>query len=260
MNLVRHSAHLLGPSEALHRVFVPSSTFVSPFCPHQCRHSPNSLLPQVRHYQSHRGTAGLRHTRSRRHDEAINDPLVHVVSSDSNALLPAESPRAILARINRKTHSLVEVSPATETRAAICRIFSKQKLSKDEKPKTKEKPEKQLELSWTIDPNDLRHKLNRLKGFLEGGRRVELIIAQRKRRGAKAREVTKEDRNKFLATIRAFVQALDGVREWKAMAEVGGNEKPAENGGDVEMVQRKRQPVTVMLYFESTKNVDTGDV
>ena len=187
---------------------------------------------------------------------------MQVASSDSNALLPAESPRAILARINRQTHSLVEVAPATEARIAICRILSKEKLFEEEKQslkKPKTKPEKQLEISWTIDPNDLRHKLNRLKGFLEGGRRVELIMAQRKKRGVKAREMTKEDRNKFLASIRAFVQSLDGVREWKAMVEVRGNEKPAEHG-DVEMVQRKPQPVTVMLYFESTKNVDTSDV
>lgn len=203
--------------------------------------------------------------RFRRCDEDINEQLVQVVSSDSNALLPPQSPLVVLARINRETHTLVEVSPASETRVAICRIFTKQEAVEMEKPNSKEsKPKqksiKQLEFSWTIDANDLRHKLTRIKGFLEGGRRVELIIANRKgRRGAKAREVTKEDRDKLVASIRAFAKGLDGVKEWKNMAEIV-IKHPAEQEGEVETVQRKPKAVTVMLYFEGTHSGGGSDV
>ena len=190
---------------------------------------------------------------------------MQVVSPDSNALLPPQSPRVVLAHINRETHTLVEVSPASETRMAICRIFSKQEVSEQEMPKSKEskpreKPAKQLEFSWTIDTNDLRHKLIRMKGFLEGGRKVELIIADRRKRGgAKGREVTKEDRDKLIASIRTFTKGLDGVKEWKKMAEVVINH-PAEHEGEVEMVQRKPKAVTVMLYFEITQSGGASNV
>lgn len=265
MRLVRHSAHFLSSIEAVQRVFIPFATLSSPFYRHQHRHCPNPLLPlKVRHYQSSRGTSESKHTRSRRHDDAINDQLVQVVSQDSNALLPPENPRAILARINRKTHSLVEVSPSIENRVAVCRILSKEEAFKHKKAstkklKTKEKPPKLLELSWTIDPNDLRHKLDRMKGFLEGGRKVDLTIANKRARGARSREVTKEDRDKLLASVRGFAHALDGVREWKAMAELGGNRNPAEDGKvNMEMVQQKPKGVTVVLYFDSDENVKSS--
>lgn len=204
--------------------------------------------------------------RSRRCDEDIDDYLVQVVSSDSNTLLPPQSPYSILARIDRETHSLVEVAPASESRVAVCRILSKQGAFEHEKPnpkepKTKEKSTKQLEFSWTIDPNDLRHKLNKMKGFLEGGRKVELIIASRKARGgAKGREVAKEDRDKLVASIRAFTKNLNGVREWKGMAEVVANKKSAEQEWEVTMAQRKPPAVTVTLFYESTQSRDASDV
>ena len=184
---------------------------------------------------------------------------MQLVSPESGALLQPETPRAILARMDRKAYFLVEVSPATETSIAVCKIlprkqvFDYEKL-KSKKPKTSEKPSKQLEFSWTIDSKDLRHKLDRMDTFLNEGRRVELIIAKRKVRGARERVVTAEDRNKLLASIRAFAQALDGVREWKAMVELGGENATAENDeGGTETVQRRPKAMTAILFFESKK-------
>lgn len=89
---------------------------------------------------------------------------------------------------------------------------------------------------------------------------MELVIANRRGRGAaKGREVTKEDRDNLIASIRTFAKALDGVKEWKKMAEVV-TKHPAEQEGEVEMVRRKPKAVTVMLFFESTQSEGASNV
>lgn len=256
MQLVRHSAQLLSPSEALQKVFVPFSTLVSPFYRHQHRHCPNSLLPpKVRHYFWDQSIAEPTRN-SRRRDEEITDKFVQLVSPDSRALLPPERPRAILGRMDRKANFLIEVSPATKTSVAVCRIMSRQDVIEYEKSKSKKPKEqapKQLELSWAIGPHDLSHKLRKMEKFLGEGRRVEVIIASRmKRRGAQTCEVSKEHRDKLLASIRAFGQTLDQVREWKAMQELVT--KPEDEERDVAIVRRKPTVVTATLFFERDKN------
>lgn len=177
---------------------------------------------------------------------------MQIVSQGSDTLLPPESPRAILARIDRKADFLVEVAPATETQVAVCRVLPRRQVleyekSKSKKPRTKEKLMKQLEFNWAIGPNDLRHKLDRMKQFLDEGRRVELIIAKKR----KGRDATKEERTKLLADIRAYSQGLEGVREWKAMIELGGVKPKAED--EEEDVQMKPRKLTTMLFFEGNK-------
>lgn len=262
MNLVRHSAHLLTPIEALQRVLVPLTTVSSPFHLYHHRHRSNPLLhrPEARHYNWSRRT-GVASKFTRRHDEEIDDRFVQLVSESSGLLLAPEEPRAILARMDRKADFLVEMAPAAESKLPICRIIPRRQVleyesMKRKKPRTKEKLMKQLELNWAIGQNDLQHKLDRMKQFLDEGRRVELTIAK-KRRG---RDATPDERRTLLAAIRAFVQNSGGVREWKAMVESGGT--PEEKVGD----RSVRGPLTTILFFEGnktpgsrTKGPDTED-
>lgn len=255
MHLGRHSTHLFSLSEALQKAFIPFSTVSSPFYRHQYRHCPNAfLLPKVRHYrwvrEKPKATA-----RSRRRDEDIDAWQVHLVAPDSGALLPLESPLDILGRIDRKTHFLVEVAPATDTTSAICRIIPKQEVFAHEQLKSKvvkPKAAKQLGLTWVTDPKDLRHKLDRMKILLDQGRRVELVIAENKMR--KRRELTKEDRDKLVAGIRALTRDFNGVREWRELEEqIVWQDVVTQTDANTEMVEKKPKYVTVKLYFENTK-------
>lgn len=185
---------------------------------------------------------------------------MQLVSEGSDSLLTLE-PRAILASMDRKADFLVEVAPATASKLTVCRIIPRRQVLEYEKlrskkPKTKEKLMKQLELNWAIGPNDLQHKLDRMKQFLDEGRRVELTIAKRRR----GRDATPDERRTLLAAIRAFVRDSEGVREWKAMVESGGKPEEKVEGGGV------RGPLTTILSFEGnqkpgsrTKGADAED-
>ncbi|KAH8664163.1 hypothetical protein BX600DRAFT_512226 [Xylariales sp. PMI_506] len=86
---------------------------------------------------------------------------------------------------------------------AICRIYDKQAHAKAAEQKErelrqKERNRKELEINWATAPNDMAHKMRQLRGFLERGRHVEIIIA-RKRRG---REATPAEAAEVLQIVR----------------------------------------------------------
>jgi translation initiation factor IF-3 len=72
---------------------------------------------------------------------------------------------------------------------------------------------KTIELNWAIDGNDLRHRLDRIRDFLERGWRVEVMMAP-KRKGRKASE---EEARELVDRIRGVVGDVEGARESKAM-------------------------------------------
>ena len=248
--LVRQSAHFFTHVEALQQTFVPIAALSSPFYRHHLRHRSNPLRshPATRHYKAAPGS--LTPTKySRRIDEEIDEPRVQCVDEASNALLPPQSPYDILREMDRKTQFLVEMAPATDGNFAICRILPRQQVleyerAKSKKPRTKETLMKQMEINWAIGQNDLQHKLDRLQGFLNEGRRVEMILAKKQNRGKKGKDPTREERRKLVDSIRNFARGLPGVIEWKPMAESGG-EQPERN--------EMPKPWVTMLFFEGSK-------
>jgi len=155
---------------------------------------------------------------------------VHVVGED-NALKPAEPLRRVLQSFDRKLYTLVQVSPPEEGKIPVCKIYEKKALREAERAKAKAQKDpaslvKQLELNWAIGPNDLGHRLNKMVEFLEQGKRVEVVLAG-KRKGKKA---TEEEALEVLRRIRLRVNKVEGATEWKTM--VG------------------KAPEQVTLYFE----------
>jgi translation initiation factor IF-3 len=78
---------------------------------------------------------------------------------------------------------------------------------------------KTLELNWAIDPNDLSHRLERVQEFLEEGRKVEVVLAAKK----KGRKASTEECKGVLERIRGVVGNVDGAKEVRDMeGRVGG--------------------------------------
>ncbi len=263
MNLTRHSVQLISPAEVLLRIVVPVFSLSSPLYRHhrhRQHHRANRLFPraEARQFSTFNRSPKTASPYSRRHDELINDRLVHLVSDDSGLLLPPEPPRDILARIDRKKDFLVEVAPAEKTNLAVCRIIPKRDFReyeklKAKKPKGKQEQAKLLELNWAIGPNDLKHKLNRMKVFLEAGLRVELLVAKKR----KGRDASPEEKEALLDVIMTFARSLEGVKEWKPMQwkRPHGEE---EGEPQLETSGTKQKGGAALLFFEGTKKAKSA--
>jgi translation initiation factor IF-3 len=138
----------------------------------------------------------------------------------------------VLNRIDRTTHRLIQVGEAPGPSDAfgasppipVCKIQSKKEIYLDQQRKNAEAKEKKrvsaitssvktLELNWAIDGNDLGHRLERMREFLEEGRKVEVVLAAKKR-GRKASAAECEG---VLRRIRNVVEEVEGSREERAM-------------------------------------------
>ncbi|KAI0119316.1 hypothetical protein F4814DRAFT_235795 [Daldinia grandis] len=167
-------------------------------------------------------------------------PYVRVVGPPpDNALPPAQPLDSVLATINLQTHTLAMVAPplpeaepdTPEAEAAICRVIDNAAASAasaaakaaiheaEMRARRKAANTKELEFSWGISPNDLRHKLRRLHQFLDLGLNVEVILA--KKRGAKP--VSGEAAEAVLEAVRGTLALVDGAKEVRKMdGNVGG--------------------------------------
>ena len=112
----------------------------------------------------------------------------------------------------------------------MCKVVSKKEEYAAEKRRkeqqkeikqaaAKERSVKTLELNWAIDGNDLAHRLEKVKTFLEEGRRVEVVLAAKKR----GRKASKEECADVLAKIKTVAEGVKGAKEAKPMeGPVGG--------------------------------------
>ena len=115
-------------------------------------------------------------------------------------------------------------------------MYEKQKNSPN--TKTVDAQAKALEFNWAISQNDLQHKLDRLTTFLKEGRRVEVVLARRR----KGREATEAEKSSLLSAVRKHVENMEGARESKELQWKG----PLDENGQV----KKRE--TALLVFEGT--------
>ena len=78
---------------------------------------------------------------------------------------------------------------------------------------------KTLELNWAIDGNDLGHRMKSVAGFLEEGRKIEIVLARKK----KGRRATGEECREVIKRIGETVEGVDGAKEVQELTgEVGG--------------------------------------
>lgn len=218
-------ATLSASGQALYRVFIcsPSAVRTSSVCAQQCLK--NKLLAstsviQARsaftHPKSKVTVSPLTADPTRPLDEAIKARTILYID-ESGVKHPGASLAQTLSSFDRTTHHLRQVGTGQEGEP-VCKLISKKALWAERQAKAKPKKDvkdmaKQIELNWAIDANDLEHRLDKMEEFLREGRRVEVLLAPKKR-GRKASVDEQED---VLNKIRDRAEAIEGAEEWKDM-------------------------------------------
>ena len=231
MRKTMHTKQLFNTAEALRRVFLPVTASSSSLRTPACR--PHLQIQVSRHQRRQVGFVGGHVFKPRQYgprdaqggslrDEAIQSREVRVVDHNGS-LQPAESLESVLSSFDRQKYFLVQVSPPDSDEIPVCKILDKIKAREAERAKSKPVKDlstttKQLELGWAIDTNDLGHRMNKMKEFLEQGRRVEIIIATKK----KGRKVARDEASLLVKRIRERIAQVDGAKEWKDMQGVPG--------------------------------------
>jgi len=223
-------------AEALYRVFIYPSCLLSapqfrilPSCINTIRRSPPQPYLSRRliskKYAPTAPQAPLTlSTSTHPLDEAISSSHVHLVDEVGNLQHP-EPLTTILLSFDRKQFALRQVGVHEETLVPIGRIVSKAWLREVAQAVWKPKKDvadatKQVELSWAIDSHDLFHRLRRIQEFLREGRRVEVLVAAKK----KGRTTTKDEVDVIMKAVRDAIKEVDGASEWKAMEGEAGME------------------------------------
>lgn len=122
--------------------------------------------------------------------------------------------------LDPRSEHLVQVDPADpdDPRSLPkCKIVSKSYLrekARAEQESVKERSKVQrsgkiVELNWAIAPGDLEMKLNKVCAFLEEGRKVDVMIAPRKRK----RVASKDEMDEVLKRMLESVETVEGVTQ-----------------------------------------------
>lgn len=165
-----------------------------------------------------------REVREQKWNEEIKARDIYLVDPVTNLLVEEPVSRfATLRGLDLKTERLVQLSPDDPEDPdfiPVCKIVNKKEAADAERRKkaqnketkqaaAKERSVKTVELNWAIDANDLAHRLGKVRGFLEEGRKVEFVFAS-KRRGRKA---TMAECQGMLDQIRKLADGVSGARE-----------------------------------------------
>jgi len=236
-----HIPHAASPMRALFRIFVQPQLSSSAQRSPQWVQGRTRIPPKCEQYQSRAFTTSqwrcsktrAPETRTQKWDNEITARVIQLVDPETGKLqvdpVTEEPTRVtrydVLKDLDTKLYRLVQLSSDDDPehwRVPICKIISKksvydaeQKRKAQQKEakavKSKEQSVKTLELNWAIDPNDLGHRLDKVKEFLAEGRKVEIILASKKR----GRKATAQECRDVLDKIKGAVEDVKGAVEAK---------------------------------------------
>ncbi|KAE8149399.1 translation initiation factor IF-3, C-terminal domain-containing protein [Aspergillus avenaceus] len=189
---MKHMRQLIFATQAFRRIFLPPVQ-VSKFQPFrhtslpsitQSRFISRSRRPSKQDQQKEQQARQIR-------DEEIKSEFIQLVNEDGG-LNPPVTLEDALMMIQRPDNFILQVSPGSRFRPPVCKIVNRFEMREHERAKAKaahvnRSALKQIELNWAIDAHDLSHRLKQLIGFLEKGRKVEIILT--KKRGKRAPNV-----------------------------------------------------------------------
>jgi translation initiation factor IF-3 len=151
-------------------------------------------------------------------DEDVDTPEVQVKSQQG--LSEPQSLWQLLRSIDRSITHVVQLTKPGEREIAVVQIMErrdmikaiakKEEASRKAAYAVKAKKPKQLELNWAIAPNDLQLKLKQMEGFLQQGKKVEVMLAAKRHQ----RKATPQEADELLKAIRERIEST-GARESK---------------------------------------------
>ncbi|KAK7188113.1 hypothetical protein DPSP01_001653 [Paraphaeosphaeria sporulosa] len=228
--------HLSSTSRALYRVFVAPNLAPRLQIPLRCAptFSLNIPLLPITAVRTKTNKPAVRQALSDLYtfDNAIQADTINLIDKHGTFLKNVNFQDA-MRKFNRVTHHLLLISEGQVNEYGepdpehppTCKIISKidlrmqynrrievaRKLEKG--PSTKN-----LELNWAIAGGDLKHRLNKLEGFLIEGKKVEVLFKPKKR-GKKA---TEAEAKGVLKAVTDLVDTCKGAGEVKREGDVGG--------------------------------------
>lgn len=266
--------HISGTSRALYRVFVAPNLRATTsipllYAPAFAPSAPSSIAaPSLTSRTTIRTKKYTKDTR--RHalsdyfviDKAIEADHINLVDDEGKFHDNIPLSRA-LASFNRVTHHLVQVSPGKVDEMGrpdpadppTCRVVSKMDLRSQHERKLEllrrqakglgaGPGPKNLELNWAIAGGDLKHRIEKMKGFLREGRKVEITLGP-KRRGRKA---TPEEADALMTALRTAVKECKGANEVKHEGAVGGVMTVVFEGKKI--AEKKEEPAESKIESE----------
>ncbi|KAG8935026.1 hypothetical protein FRC01_010531 [Tulasnella sp. 417] len=114
-------------------------------------------------------------------NEGIPHPVVQLVNPETRKPDPPTRLDALLAKLDRKGGDYYSLVDPSHTPAPLIVLrnrkieFNKKKADKAS-AKAKKSETKIIEMTWSIEPGDLRHKLSKAKSHLEKGDSVEILF------------------------------------------------------------------------------------
>ncbi|OAL49053.1 hypothetical protein IQ07DRAFT_69726 [Pyrenochaeta sp. DS3sAY3a] len=238
--------HLSSTSQALYRVFIapnprPTTSIPKFYVPALTTYNASSRSPGILPHTSIRTKAYTKDTR--RHaisdmftvDSAIKADRINVV--DQHGVFHRDvSLNEAFDSMDRLTYHLQQLTPGTVDEYGranpddlpTCRIVSKIDLRAKHRRKldierqqakgqgTGPAP-KSIELNWAIAEGDLKHRLDKLKEFLKEGRKVEIMLGQKK----KGKKATEEEANRVMEKVMDAVGECKGAGKVKETGTVG---------------------------------------
>lgn len=174
-------------------------------------------------------------------DEQIRSTLVRVKQSNGS-IGREETLLSVLRRIDRRVETVLQLSKpgaSTATIVEVAKIADLKQRVRDQEDEArrkqlahKEQKPKQLELNWAISEHDLEMKLKQMEQFVSEGKKVEILLAGKKR----ARRATAEEAETALRKIRERLVEID-AKEVAPMEGVLGKQA-------ILMVKSKKENIT----------------
>jgi translation initiation factor IF-3 len=231
----KHISHASSPMKALYSIFVQPALTASRSQRPQLLSRHATATPQLTRaftttqslHLSKKKPARVAEVREQKWNEEITARVLQLVNPETNQLDEPITRYDVLKTLDLKTHRLVQLTEGNPY--PVCKIISKkeeyaaEKRRKEQQKESKqaaakERSVKTLELNWAIDGNDLAHRLEKVKTFLEEGRKVEIILAAKKR----GRKASKEECEEVLGKIREVAEGVRGAKEPKPFEEGRG--------------------------------------
>lgn len=175
-------------------------------------------------------------------NENIPHSVVQLVNSETRKPDPPTRLEALLAKLDRKTGDYYALVDSSHSPAPLIVLrnrkaeFEKKKAAKAS-AKVKKPETKIIEMTWSIEPGDLRHKMSKAKSHLEKGDSLEILFKPKPK-------VPLPDRSHMRSLADSVEEELQAV----------SNEVKKVTKGNATVITVKRSPNGTSSSDSSTAN------